>query len=169
MSSKPEKSGASDTSRNAMTEDTEAVAVLGVAAGEERYLISMSEVNEVITIPKLAKVPLTQPWFLGLANVRGNLYGINDLGVFLGGDPAAFNLKSRILLVSSGSKALGGFIVNSMLGIRNLSEFTPIKPSKKKLHKGIVAQYKDLEGRVWRMLNLLELVHDDKFQHIERQ
>ncbi len=169
MTHKPENTVASNTSKVDSAEDVEAVAVLGVAAGEERYLISMSDVSEVITIPKLAKVPLTEPWFLGLANVRGNLYGINDLGVFLGGSPTAFNLKSRILLVASGSKALGGFIVNSMLGIRDLSEFSLVKHNKKKLPKGVVAQYKDLEGRVWRKLNLLELVHDEKFQHIERQ
>ncbi|SFE44999.1 chemotaxis protein CheW [Nitrosomonas sp. Nm166] len=54
-------------------------AVLGVTMGGKRYLIPMTEVNEVIPIPKLAYVPLTKPWFLGLANVRGNLYGITDL------------------------------------------------------------------------------------------
>jgi len=141
-------------------------AVLGVAVGEDRYLIPMIEVSEVIPIPKLARVPLTQPWFLGLANVRGNLYGITDLGVYLGGDPTPFNLKSRILLVSPGNKLYGGFIVNSMLGIRNLSEFTPVKSGKKKLPKGISRQFNDTEGRLWRELSLSELIQDEKFLQI---
>ena len=119
------------------------LAVLGVAVGEDRYLIPMAEVSEVIAIPKLAHVPLTQPWFLGLANVRGNLYGITDLGVYLGGDPVPFNLKSRILLVMPGNKLYGGFIVNNMLGSKNLSEFTTVKLEKKKLPKCINAQYID--------------------------
>lgn len=144
-------------------------AVLGVVAGESRYLIAMNEVNEVIPIPKLARVPLTQPWFLGLANVRGNLYGITDLGVYLGGDSIPFNLKSRILLVSSGNKVLGGFIVNSMLGIRNLSEFTPTKLTKKQLPQGITAHYKDTEGRLWQELSLFELIRDEKFLQIARE
>ena len=143
--------------------------VLGVAVGEDRYLIPMTEVSEVIQIPKLAHVPLTQPWFLGLANVRGNLYGITDLGVYLGGAPTAFNLKSRILLVSPGNKIFGGFIVNSMLGIRNLSEFTPVKSAKKKLPKGVTANYKDTEGRLWRELSLYELIRDEKFLQIARE
>ncbi|PXW87628.1 twitching motility protein PilI [Nitrosomonas sp. Nm84] len=144
-------------------------AVLGVATGEDRYLIPMAEVNEVIPIPKLAHVPLTQSWFLGLANVRGNLYGITDLGVYLGGDPMSFNLKSRILLVSSGNKVYSGFIVNSMLGIRNLAEFTPMKSAKKKLPQGITAQYKDTEGRVWKELSLFELLHEEKFFQVARK
>lgn len=48
-------------------------AVLGMVMGKKRYLIPMTEVNEVIPIPKLGHVPLTKPWFLGLINVRGNL------------------------------------------------------------------------------------------------
>ena len=48
-------------------------AVLGMVMGKKRYLIPMTEVNEVIPIPKLGRVPLTKPWFLGLINVRGNL------------------------------------------------------------------------------------------------
>ncbi|MBS0498058.1 MAG: chemotaxis protein CheW [Proteobacteria bacterium] len=144
-------------------------AVLGVAAGEERYLIPMAEVNEVIPIPKLAHVPLTQPWFLGLANVRGNLYGITDLGVYLGGNPVAFNQKSRILLVITGNKFYGGFIVNSMLGIRGLSEFIPVKPAKKKLPKCVTAQYKDAEGRQWRQLSLFQLAGDERFLQVARE
>jgi len=143
--------------------------VLGVAVGEERYLIPMNEVTEVIQIPKLARVPLTQPWFLGLANVRGNLYGITDLGVYLGGQPMPFTLKSRILLVSPGNKTYGGFIVHSMLGIRSLSEFTLVHASRKKQPKGVVKQYKDTEDRLWRELNLFELISDDKFLQIARE
>ncbi len=143
--------------------------VLGVAVGEDRYLIPMTEVSEVIQIPKLAHVPLTQPWFLGLANVRGNLYGITDLGVYLGGNSTSLNLKSRILLAAPGNKMFGGFIVNSMLGIRNLSEFTPVKLTKKKLLKGVTADYKDTEGRLWRELSLYELIRDEKFLQIARE
>lgn len=144
-------------------------AVLGVAVGEDRYLIPMTEVSEVIAILKLAHVPLTQPWFLGLANVRGNLYGITDLGVYLGGDPVPFNLKSRILLVMPGNKLYGGFIVNSMLGIRDLSEFVPAKLAKKKLPKCVTAQYKDAEGRQWRELSLFKLIGDEKFLQVARE
>ena len=144
-----------------------AAAVLGVAVGEDRYLIPMIEVSEVIPIPKLARVPLTQPWFLGLANVRGNLYGITDLGVYLGGNPMPFNLKSRILLASLSNKIYGAFVVNSMLGIRNLSEFTSVKSAKRKLPKGITTQYKDTEGRLWRELSLFELIRDEKFLQID--
>ncbi len=57
-------------------------------------------------------------------------------------------------------------MVYSMLGIRNLSEFTPAKSGKKKLPNGINRQYEDTEGRLWRELSLLELMKDEKFLQI---
>lgn len=142
------------------------MAVLGVTIGKERYLVPMEEVGEVIAIPKLAQVPLTQPWFAGLANVRGNLYGITDLSIYLGNKPVPYNMKSRILLVSTDDKIQGGFIVNNMLGIRSLSEFIAVAPSKKELMRGIIACYEDTEGRAWRKLSLLELARDEKFMQV---
>lgn len=140
--------------------------VLGVTIGEERYLVPMEEVGEVIAIPKLAQVPLTQPWFAGLANVRGNLYGITDLSIYLGNKPVPYNVKSRILLVSTGDKIQSGFMVNNMLGIRSLSEFITVVPPKKELMRGIIACYEDPEGRAWRKLSLLELARNEKFMQV---
>ncbi|MBX3617227.1 chemotaxis protein CheW [Nitrosomonas sp.] len=147
---------------------TSTSAVIGVTAGEERYLIPMTEVNEVIVMPKLAHVPLTQSWFLGLANVRGNLYGITDLSMYLGHQSMPFNLKSRVLLAFPGNKDYGGFAVHSMLGIRKLSEFTPVKSPKKKLSAGILAHYQDSEGRIWKELSIFALIRDEKFMQIAR-
>ena len=35
------------------------------------------DAGEVIAVPPIAPVPLTQPWFLGVANIRGNLYSVD--------------------------------------------------------------------------------------------
>lgn len=138
------------------------LAVLGVAIGEDRYLVPMAEVSEVIAIPKLVQVPLTQPWFAGLANVRGHLYGVTDLSIYLCDKPMLHTLKSRILLVSLDSKIYGGFIVTHMLGIRNLSEFELEKVPPKKIIPGVIARYSDQEGRIWQKLSLIKLLRDEQ-------
>lgn len=138
------------------------LAVLGVAIGEDRYLVPMAEVSEVIAIPKLVHVPLTQPWFAGLANVRGHLYGVTDLSIYLCNKPMPHNMKSRILLVSLSSKIYGGFIVSQMLGIRNLSEFELNKTPQKKIIPGVIGHYCDQEGRLWQKLSLIGLLGDEQ-------
>ena len=40
-------------------------------------------------MPEPVPVPLTKPWFLGVANVRGGLYGMIDFGAFLTGRQSA--------------------------------------------------------------------------------
>ena len=48
-------------------------------------------------MPAIATVPLTQPWFLGVANIRGNLYSVVDFAGFVGraGDRRARDRQRR--------------------------------------------------------------------------
>src|SRR5438270_8083906 len=57
---------------------------LGLACAGQQWLIRLADAGEVIAVPSVATVPLTRPWFLGVANIRGNLYTVIDFGGFLG-------------------------------------------------------------------------------------
>tara|TARA_R110002073_G_scaffold325903_6_gene505383 strand:- start:186 stop:683 length:498 start_codon:yes stop_codon:yes gene_type:complete len=140
--------------------------MLGVVVGENRCLVHMGEVNEVIQVPKLAPVALTQSWFLGMANVRGNLYSIADLAVYWRGVPTPFGTKARVLLVAPRFKINSGLLVSNMLGIRSLSDFERIEGAQTAIQTGIAGHYKDKEGRPWLELNLQELIRDEMFLQI---
>src|SRR4249920_1666455 len=47
---------------------------LGLASGGERWLVRLADAGEVTTLPNVVPVPLTRPWYLGVANIRGNLF-----------------------------------------------------------------------------------------------
>src|SRR4030095_15167276 len=49
---------------------------LGLACGGERWLVRLSDAGEVTTLPMVVPVPLTRPWYLGIANIRGNLFSV---------------------------------------------------------------------------------------------
>ncbi|PTN12354.1 chemotaxis protein CheW [Nitrosomonas aestuarii] len=142
--------------------------VLGLSIGDDRYLVHMKEISEVIQVPEIVSVPLTQSWFLGIINVHGNLYGITDLGVYLGAEPEPFGLKSRILLVSSNYKINSGFIVRNILGIRNLSEFALDQTADTKLPTGVSHVYNDKESRQWYELDLRIFIREKRFLEISR-
>ena len=57
---------------------------LGIECRGERWLVRLSDAGEVIAVPPIVPVPLTQRWFLGLANIRGNLFSVIDFPAFLG-------------------------------------------------------------------------------------
>ena len=154
----------SERLKNATTHPS--ATVLGVVVGNARWLVQMNEVGEVLPLSKLAPVALTQPWFLGAANVRGDLYGITDLAAFLTGDATPRSMKARILLASPQFGVNSGLLVSNMLGIRSLAEFEPVEEADKEALLCVAGYYKDKEGRFWRELNLRELLRDKTFMQI---
>ena len=58
---------------------------LAVRAGAERLLVPLSHAAEIFPWTDVQRVPYVQPWFLGVANLRGNLCGVVDLAAFLHG------------------------------------------------------------------------------------
>ena len=61
--------------------------LLGFQCGSDNWLIRLAEAGEILPPPPLSAVPLTRPWFRGLANVRGSLYGVVDFAAFNGQPP----------------------------------------------------------------------------------
>ena len=69
--------------------------------GGNNLLAPLDEVVEILDMPKLARVPLAQPWVCGIANVRGNLLPVVDLSGFLGGEVAPLEwIGSRQFVIS---------------------------------------------------------------------
>src|SRR3954447_26348291 len=55
---------------------------LGVMIGQSRWLLNLQEAGEIVPASSITPVPLTRDWFLGLANIRGNLISVIDFGRF---------------------------------------------------------------------------------------
>jgi twitching motility protein PilI len=131
---------------------------LGVAIGAERYLLELTEAGEIVPPPALAGVPLTQPWYLGLANVRGSLLGVIDLARYL--DPAASAAGPEARLVSLAPR-LGfncALLVTRVYGLRRAGAMT---------EEG--ARLRDLDGHAWTPLSLAALVREERFLHVALQ
>ncbi len=93
---------------------------LGLACGGAQWLIRLADAGEVITLPPVASVPLTQPWFLGIANIRGNLYTVIDFGAFLGREAERRGGAGQSRLILFGPRAgelRAGIVVQRVLGL----------------------------------------------------
>jgi twitching motility protein PilI len=51
--------------------------------GDNSLIAALDEVVEILDMPKLARVPLAQPWVCGIANIRGNMLPVVDFSGFL--------------------------------------------------------------------------------------
>ena len=144
------------------------IPMLGVSIGEDRWLVPMNSISEVLIVPKITPAPYTQRWFLGVINVRGNLYGISDIAAYFGNPPTPITAKSRILLFSPRLGVNSGLLVSNLLGIRNLNEFKQLE-GHDVAHRTIKArQFEDKQDRLWLELNLRALIHEQSFICIAR-
>ncbi|MDQ2701435.1 MAG: chemotaxis protein CheW [Pseudomonadota bacterium] len=72
---------------------------VGFRIGRKRLASGFEEVVEILPMPQVTPVPGTQPWMLGVANVRGNLLPIVDLKQFLEGERTVLHEGQRVLIV----------------------------------------------------------------------
>jgi twitching motility protein PilI len=146
----------------------EAVSQLGFAAGNERWLCRLQQVEEVLVPPPITPVPLTQPWFLGLTNVRGNLYSVIDFSSFLGKTPVIHNTDARLVLLSRSTGTINtALLVQQVYGLRSVKGFAPTGQGAQDSVWN-VQNWMDAEGHAWHEVGLSKLVQDSGFQHIGR-
>jgi len=132
---------------------------LGVEIGGERYLLDLIEAGEIVPVPPLASVPLTQPWYLGLANIRGSLVGVVDLARFLVaqcGQPGSEQTPATRLVTFAPALGLPcGFLATRVHGLRQAADMRP--------HEGRLL---DADGNAWTPLALAALAQDERFLHV---
>ena len=92
---------------------------IGFRVGSRLLVSGIDEINELLAVPVLTPVPGTQPWLLGVANVRGNLVPVVDIGRFLFGERTQHSERSRLLVVRQGGGSVA-LLVDEVLGQRTV-------------------------------------------------
>jgi twitching motility protein PilI len=142
---------------------------LGLDSAGQRWLIRLADAGEVVALPQIATVPLTKPWFLGVANIRGNLYSVVDFAGFLGHDvtaPLAAGGASRLILFGPRVGELrAGITVSRVLGLRNLAELAPGPPPDSP-RPWYGRRWIDPAGAQWQEIDLVGLARDPDFLQV---
>ena len=142
---------------------------LGVACAGEHWLIKLADAGEVIAMPQLATVPMTKPWYLGIANIRGNLYGVIDFAGYLGRPvdvSASAAGQARLVLFGPRTGDLrAGIVVQRVLGLRNLAELAQADPPAA-APGWYGARWTDKEGQGWQEIDLARLAQDPAFLQV---
>jgi twitching motility protein PilI len=135
---------------------------LGVQLGTETWLVDLGEAGEVIPVPPVTPVPLTRPWFKGVANVRGNLYSVIDFPAFLGVGAVAVGEQSRLLLLGERFRTAAALLIDRSLGLRNPEQLTP-RDRTGEAPEWLRAEFGDADGKSWKELDVPQLVRHADF------
>jgi twitching motility protein PilI len=150
------------------------LSLLGVESGDESlpgggyWLLDLTDSGEVIPVPALAPAPLTQPWFAGLANIRGTLYGVTDFSAWRGGEPTPRNAQARLLLIGARHGNNCALLVNRALGLhpRHLLNADDTTASTTSDAGWLGGRFRDAQGVLWTQLRIPPLLADASYLNV---
>lgn len=146
-------------------EDTR-VNQLGVMIGDSRWLLDLQTAGEIVSVGTITRVPLTQAWFLGLTNIRGNLISVIDFAHFQGLPQTQVDKDSRVVAFAPSLSFNSSLLVSRVLGLRNIAEMQLQETSETDSAPWLGARYVDDESQVWTELDLSLVVQNPQFLHV---
>jgi len=143
---------------------------LAVRVSRSHFLLPLSQSGEIFPLAGIARVPYTQAWFAGVANLRGGLVGVVDLQRFM--DPQAGvrdeQALAQVRLVTLNVE-LGvncALVVDDLLGLRRAEMFKSSEDAAIAAPAYFGRRFQDEQGVVWQELNLQLLSQTSAFQEI---
>jgi len=109
---------------------------IGFRIGTQRFLAAQDEVSEVLSPPRCTRVPGAPDWVRGLANLRGTVIPLYDLGHVLLGTPTPVQSRNRYLILA-GSDNPAGFLVDAVSGLRRFSRAQMEAPDSATVAEGL--------------------------------
>ncbi len=144
---------------------------LAVEAAGARYLFPLAQSGEIFPFAHPQPVPYTQPWFLGVANLRGGLYGVVDLAGFASGRPPAprteaGHAESRLVALNAALEVNCALLIDRLAGLRNLEAFASSSEPAEGSPPWFGSGYTDAAGAHWQEINLQALSQQPQFLSI---
>jgi twitching motility protein PilI len=144
---------------------------LAVESGGRKFLFPLSQSGEIFPFASALPVPYTQSWFLGVANLRGGLYGVVDLASFVGGQAPAMRsdvtrAESRLVALNSALEVNCALLIDRLAGLRNMDAFSSSSGRPEGSPEFFGSGYTDANGAYWQEINLQALSQQSQFLSI---
>lgn len=137
---------------------------LAFRLGDTRLVCGLDRIQESLQVPQVTRVPGTKPFILGLANVRGDLLTVVDLGCYFFGNRTPASMRARLLSASLRGRPVG-LLVDEVFGQRNFmtsNAGAPELPEHSPL-KGLVSKQHRSGSDAWQELDLDALFSTPSF------
>ena len=140
---------------------------LAVECAGTGLLVPLAGAGEIFSVSALLPVPHTQPWFVGVANLRGGLHGVVDLAAFLGLRPPhpvdAPRDQARLLALNAALGSHSALLVDRLAGLRSGEQLAAEEDDGAERPPFARGRWRDAEGRVWQEIDLAALARNDLF------
>ena len=131
---------------------------------DTRLTCDIERIIEILPCAEATPVPGAKPWILGLANVRGALLTVIDLGWFLTGAATEITARSRLLSTNL-QKAPIGLLIDEVFGQRHFTDgdSKAVELAQEEPLRDYVSHEFSSGTETWRALNLDQLFSTGEF------
>lgn len=141
---------------------------LAVEAGKKNYLFPLAQSGEIFPWVNTHPVSYTQAWFMGVANLRGGLFGVVDLASYLSGKPSPpindfMRSDSRLVSLNSALDVNCVLLIDKLAGLRKQDAFVDFSEKAPDAPEFFGNQYVDTNGAAWQEINLQLLARQAHF------
>lgn len=154
---------ADDESKNSIAKKSNRYSVFVLA--DKFYGLELLSVKEVISMPKISRIPNVPEHILGVFNLRGTIITLMDLNKMLGTTSQPVNENNMVIVVENDGLNVG-ILVDRVLDLINVME-SDIKSSELEMSPQMVEYtkgyyVKESLGTIF-LLNLEKILAPDKF------
>ena len=141
---------------------------LAVETSSKKYLLPLTQSGEIFPWVSIQSVPYTQNWFVGVANLRGGLFGVVDLASFVSGQhPRTKNdlekSDSRLVVLNTALDVNCALMIDKLSGLRNQMAFKDFTDKSADSPAYFGHSYIDMNNSVWQEINLQTLAQQAQF------
>lgn len=130
----------------------------------------IDQIDEIIAFPPFYPIPGTKEWLLGVANVRGNLAPVSDLGWYLFGTRTPVTARTRLILTRIQGRP-AGLVVDEVFGQRHFhtDDLTANEDWEETELSGLVSHEYPTSEQRWGVLRIEELQRRNEFMDGAKQ
>jgi twitching motility protein PilI len=151
----------------AVRSQTQSASWLAVECAGLGLLLPLRQAGEIFAPVPLTKVPYTEPWMAGVANLRGGLHAVVDMAQFLGlRDQPPRADEGRLLSLNAELNINCALWVDRLLGLRGDEQLRAVAPSGAQRPHFAIGEREDEQGRRWQLVDLELLSRFEPFLSI---
>lgn len=144
------------------------VSWLAVECAGRGLLLPLQGAGEIFSMTTLMPVPHTQPWFMGVANLRGGLHGVVDLATFLGlrsgTVPDTVREGGSLLALNAALGSHSAVLVDRLAGLRGADQMKAEEAGDDEPRPAFAGPcWCDADQRVWQEIDLGALARHEQF------
>lgn len=144
---------------------------LAVVSGQTNYLFPLAQAGEIFPWTPVMGVPYAQRWFLGVANLRGGLFGVVDLASFVVDQPRpalsdTARAESRLVTFNPVLETNSVLLIDRLAGLRHINAFVASEAPPPDAPEFFGTVYAEPNGVRWQEINLQALSRQPHFLSI---